>query len=92
MEVAQNEIFGPVYCVIPCDDIDEAIRITNGTRYGLASSIYTNDKDLAKCVASEVDVGAFGVNGGFPCLTSPYGGFKKSGCGTHVWHRGTAGA
>jgi acyl-CoA reductase-like NAD-dependent aldehyde dehydrogenase len=81
MEVAQNEIFGPVYCVIPYDDIDEAIRITNGTRYGLASSIYTSDKELATRVAREVEVGAFGVNGGFPCLTSPYGGFKKSGFG-----------
>jgi acyl-CoA reductase-like NAD-dependent aldehyde dehydrogenase len=81
MEVAQNEIFGPVYCVIPYDDIEEAIKITNGTQYGLASSIYTNDKELAQRVAREIEVGAFGINGGFPCLTSPYGGFKKSGVG-----------
>lgn len=81
MEVAQNEIFGPVYAVIPYDDIDEAISITNGTKYGLASSIYTDDTELAAYVASRVDVGSFAINGGFPCLTAPYGGFKQSGYG-----------
>lgn len=81
MEVAQNEIFGPVYAVMPYDGLDEAIDITNSTKYGLASSIYTDDKQLAAEVASKVEVGAFAVNGGFPCLTSPYGGFKQSGYG-----------
>jgi acyl-CoA reductase-like NAD-dependent aldehyde dehydrogenase len=81
MEVAQNEIFGPVYAVIPYDGIDEAISITNGTKYGLASSIFTDDTELAAYVASRVEVGAFAINGGFPCLTSPYGGYKQSGYG-----------
>jgi len=79
MEVAQNEIFGPVYCVIPYDDIDEAIRITNGTQYGLASSIYTNDKELAQRVAGRSRWGRSVSTAA--CLTSPDGGFKKSGVG-----------
>jgi acyl-CoA reductase-like NAD-dependent aldehyde dehydrogenase len=81
MDVFQNEIFGPVYCVIPYDSMDEAVTIANDTKYGLASSIYTNDMALADDVASRVDVGAFGINGSFPCLTAPYGGVKQSGYG-----------
>lgn len=81
MEVARTEIFGPVYSVMRYDDIDDAVRITNGTQYGLLSSIYTHDQDLAWDVAGRVQVGAFGINGSFPCLMAPYGGVKRSGYG-----------
>jgi acyl-CoA reductase-like NAD-dependent aldehyde dehydrogenase len=81
MEIAQNEIFGPVFAVIPYDDIDDAVRIANDSKYGLASSIYTASDDLAWDVARRVRVGAFSINGNFPCLTAPYGGVKKSGYG-----------
>lgn len=81
MEVAQNEIFGPVFCVLAFDSLDEAIEITNSTRYGLASAIFTDDMELANDVARRVDVGSFGINGSFPCLTAPYGGVKQSGYG-----------
>ncbi|PBC35635.1 betaine-aldehyde dehydrogenase [Rhodococcus sp. ACS1] len=81
MEVAQTEIFGPVYSVMRYKDIDDAVRITNGTQYGLLSAIYTHDDALAWDVAGRAKVGAFGINGSFPCLTAPYGGVKKSGYG-----------
>ncbi|WP_116953386.1 aldehyde dehydrogenase family protein [Jiangella endophytica] len=81
MEVAQNEIFGPVYSVIAYDDVDDAIRIANDTRYGLASAVYTRDDELAWEVAGRIRVGAFAINGNFPVLCAPYGGVKKSGYG-----------
>lgn len=81
MDVVQNEIFGPVFCVLPYDSMDEAVAITNDTKYGLSSAIFTNDMQLAMDVAGRVDVGAFGINGSFPCLTAPYGGVKQSGYG-----------
>jgi acyl-CoA reductase-like NAD-dependent aldehyde dehydrogenase len=81
MDVAQEEIFGPVYCVMPYDSIDEAVEIANRTRYGLSGSIYTNDPALAADVADKIEVGLFSINGGWPCFTAPYGGFKQSGYG-----------
>jgi acyl-CoA reductase-like NAD-dependent aldehyde dehydrogenase len=81
MEVAQTEVFGPVYAVMRYDDIDDAVRIANNTQYGLLSAIYTHDQELAWNVAGRVRVGAFGINGSFPCLTAPYGGVKGSGYG-----------
>jgi acyl-CoA reductase-like NAD-dependent aldehyde dehydrogenase len=57
------------------------VRIANNTQYGLLSAIYTHDQELAWDVAGRVRVGAFGINGSFPCLTAPYGGVKGSGYG-----------
>lgn len=81
MEVAQSEIFGPVYCVIPYDGIDEAIDIANDSRYGLCGSVFTEDADLAADVARRVRVGTFAINAAFPCMTAPFGGVKQSGFG-----------
>jgi acyl-CoA reductase-like NAD-dependent aldehyde dehydrogenase len=81
MEIAQTEVFGPVYAVMRYDDMDDAVRIANNTQYGLLSAIYTNDQELAWDVAGRVRVGAFGINGSFPCLAAPYGGVKGSGYG-----------
>ncbi|WP_257016270.1 aldehyde dehydrogenase family protein [Rhodococcus sp. ACS1] len=81
MEVAQTEIFGPVFSVLRYQDIDDAVRITNNTQYGLLSAIFTNDDALAWDVAGRVQVGAFAINGTSPCLTAPYGGVKASGYG-----------
>src|SRR5246127_5267342 len=47
MRIAQEEIFGPVVSVIPCDDLDGAIEIANGIEYGLSSSLYTKDVNKA---------------------------------------------
>lgn len=81
MEVAQEEIFGPVFSVIAYDDIDDAVRIANDSKYGLYGTIFTSDSDLAHSVAQRVRVGQFGINGTFPKLAAPYGGMKQSGYG-----------
>ncbi|HXV94002.1 MAG TPA: aldehyde dehydrogenase [Pseudonocardia sp.] len=81
MEVAQNEIFGPVFCVIPFDELDEAVAIANDSRYGLAGSVFTRDTDVARDVARRVRTGVFAINATFPRLTGPFGGMKQSGFG-----------
>jgi acyl-CoA reductase-like NAD-dependent aldehyde dehydrogenase len=81
MDIAQNEVFGPVYCVIPYTDIDDAVRIANDSKYGLYGAVLTNDEKLAYDVAYRVRSGTFGINGAFPILIAPYGGMKQSGWG-----------
>lgn len=81
MEIAQNEVFGPVYCVIPYTDIDDAVRIANDSRFGLYGTVHTNDEKLAYDVAYRVRSGSFGIGGAFPMLIAPYGGMKQSGWG-----------
>lgn len=81
MEIAQNEVFGPVYCVIPYTDIDDAVRIANDSRFGLYGTVHTNDEKLGHDVAYRVRSGSFGIGGAFPMLIAPYGGMKQSGWG-----------
>jgi acyl-CoA reductase-like NAD-dependent aldehyde dehydrogenase len=81
MRVAQEEIFGPVTCVIPYDDIDDAIRIANDSDFGLAASVYTADPDLALDVARRLHSGGVAINLAGVCLTEPFGGVKQSGWG-----------
>jgi len=81
-DVEQREIFGPVVSVTPFQDEDEAIRLANGTRYGLAAIVCTNDLSRAHRVAEAVDAGIVWVN----CwmlrdLRTPFGGTKESGVG-----------
>jgi acyl-CoA reductase-like NAD-dependent aldehyde dehydrogenase len=81
MTVAQEEIFGPITCVIPYDDIDDAVRIANDSDFGLAASIYTADQDLALNVARRLRSGSVAINLAGVCLTEPFGGVKGSGWG-----------
>jgi aldehyde dehydrogenase (NAD+) len=80
--LAQEEIFGPVLAVIPFDDADEALEIANGTRYGLAGYVWTNDLRRAHRVADALDAGYISVNG-MAALppAAPFGGWKSSGHG-----------
>ena len=78
----QEEIFGPVVSVTPFDDEREVVRHANGTRYGLAASIWTRDLARAHRVAAAVDSGTIWIN----CwmlrdLRVPFGGMKDSGMG-----------
>lgn len=81
MAIAQEEIFGPVICVIPCDDEDEAIGIANDSPFGLAGAVYTNDADAAYRVARQVRTGTMGQSAPSATFAIAFGGFKQSGLG-----------
>lgn len=82
MKIAREEIFGPVLCAIRFKDVEDAIRIANGTVYGLASGVWTNNIRTAHRVASELRAGTVWVNtyNAFDSGT-PFGGYKQSGFG-----------
>jgi acyl-CoA reductase-like NAD-dependent aldehyde dehydrogenase len=79
--IAQEEIFGPVLSVIPADDEQQAIAIANDTIYGLNASVFTNDVDRARDVASQLRSGTVGHNAFRTDFTIAFGGFKQSGIG-----------
>ncbi len=81
MQVAQEEIFGPVVAVMSAADVDEAVRIVNGTRYGLSAAVVTRSLAAAHAFARGVETGCVAVN--LPTVGwdvhVPFGGFKDSG-------------
>ena len=79
--IAQEEIFGPVLCVIPFSDEAEAIRIANDSPYGLSGAVYAKDLELAERIAAGVRTGQMWINGWGMCVSEPFGGFKQSGLG-----------
>jgi acyl-CoA reductase-like NAD-dependent aldehyde dehydrogenase len=79
--IAQEEIFGPVLCLIPVDDDDDAVRVANESNYGLNGSVLTHDADAAYRIARRIRSGAIGQNGLRMDFGLPYGGFKQSGLG-----------
>jgi aldehyde dehydrogenase (NAD+) len=81
MRIAQEEIFGPVYCVIPYADEAEAISIANDSPYGLAGSVWTSRPEHGVKVASQIRCGALGVNSHTLDMAAPFGGCKQSGIG-----------
>ncbi len=82
MRIAQEEIFGPIVCVIPFDTEDDAIAIANGTPYGLATSVWTRDLARAHRVAGALECGITWINDHHRIdPSSPWGGFKMSGIG-----------
>jgi acyl-CoA reductase-like NAD-dependent aldehyde dehydrogenase len=79
--IAQEEIFGPVLCLIPAEDEEDAIRLANESNYGLNGSVLTNDADAAYKIARRIRAGGFGQNGMKLEFGLPFGGFKQSGIG-----------
>jgi acyl-CoA reductase-like NAD-dependent aldehyde dehydrogenase len=82
MKIAQEEIFGPVLAAIRFRNAEEAVRIANGTIYGLVSAVWTRDIKLAHRLAGEIQAGSVWINtyNGFDS-GSPFGGYKQSGFG-----------
>jgi betaine-aldehyde dehydrogenase len=85
MEIAQEEIFGPVVAILPFDTEEEAIRLANGTIYGLSGSLWTRDVGRALRVARAVETGVISVNSSWSVhLEMPFGGVKRSGVGREL--------
>ena len=82
MTIAQEEIFGPVLCVIPFDDDDDAVRIANESSYGLAGMVFSGSHERSMAVARRVRAGSVSVDGGLTYGADlPFGGYKESGIG-----------
>jgi len=82
-KIVQEEIFGPVLVVLTVDNIKDAIKMANNSKYGLASSIWTNDYDEAYQVSRLLESGIVHINSyGDDDNMVPFGGIKESGLGT----------
>lgn len=83
MRIAQEEIFGPVVCVIPFDTYEEAVEIVNGVEYGLSASIYTNDTGTAFRAMHDLETGIVYINSATigAEVHLPFGGVKRTGNG-----------
>jgi len=79
--IAQEEIFGPVVCVIPYSSEDEAIRIANNSDYGLNGAVFTQDLDHGLELATRLETGTVELNGSPAGPRAPMGGVKLSGLG-----------
>jgi acyl-CoA reductase-like NAD-dependent aldehyde dehydrogenase len=90
-ELAQREVFGPATAVITYRDVGDAIRIANGTQYGLAATIYTSDEQLGREIARRIEAGSVAINTFGPTMTAPYGGRKGSGWGRECGVEGIRG-
>ena len=89
MPAYDEELFGPVAIFIKAVDVNNAVGIANDTDFGLGASIWTNDIENAKKLASDIDSGAVFINGlvkSDPRL--PFGGVKLSGYGRELSHYG----
>ncbi len=81
MAIAQEEIFGPVLCVIAYESEEEAIRIANDSKYGLHAGVLGSDVQRARHVATQLRAGRVVINGMTDDPQAPWGGFKYSGVG-----------
>jgi aldehyde dehydrogenase (NAD+) len=81
MTIAREEIFGPVLCILPYEDEEEAIRIANDTPYGLSGYVSSNDPERAWRVALRLRTGMVHINGAPVDRRAPFGGYKQSGNG-----------
>ncbi|MGW1376359.1 aldehyde dehydrogenase [Streptomyces sp. NPDC002446] len=81
MRIAREEIFGPVICLLPYDDEEQAVRIANDSDYGLSGSVWTADVDHGVDIARRVRTGTYSVNTFSIDMLGPFGGYKNSGIG-----------
>jgi len=80
MIIAKEEIFGPVASIIKAESLNEAIELSNGTKYGNTSSIFTSDGKVAREFRKRIKTGNIGINIGIaaPMAFFPFGGMKES--------------
>jgi len=81
MTIAREEIFGPVLCILPYENEDDAVAIANDTVYGLSAYISGSDPESVKRVAGQIRSGMVHVNGAPTDINAPFGGYKRSGNG-----------
>ncbi len=81
MTIAREEIFGPVLCIIPYENEDDAVRIANDTPYGLSGFVTSGDLEHARKVAKRIRSGNVHINGARPDFAGTFGGYKQSGNG-----------
>ncbi len=81
MTIAREEIFGPVLCIIPYEDEDDAVRIANDTPYGLAAFVTSGNVERARSVGRRIRSGNVHVNGARVDFAACFGGYKQSGNG-----------
>jgi betaine-aldehyde dehydrogenase len=85
IQIAREEIFGPVGLVLPFDDVEQALALANDTRYGLAAYVWTNNLSAAHRIAGSLHAGSVWINGaGAPDARLPWGGLKTSGIGREL--------
>jgi aldehyde dehydrogenase (NAD+) len=88
MTVAQEEIFGPVLTILEYEDEEDALRIANGTVYGLAGAVWAADEEEAASFARRMETGQVDINGGRFNPLAPFGGYKQSGVGRELGTHG----
>jgi aldehyde dehydrogenase (NAD+) len=86
--LAQEEIFGPVLCVIPFDSDDDAVAVANDSAFGLGGSVWTSDESRGLDLARRVRTGTIGLNGYALDIGAPFGGVKASGLGRELGPEG----
>ncbi|MFC8917248.1 aldehyde dehydrogenase family protein [Streptomyces sp. NPDC047821] len=90
MTIAQEEIFGPVISFLRYEDEEDALRIANGTVYGLAGAVWAGDETEAVAFARRMEAGQVDINGGRFNPLAPFGGYKQSGVGRELGAHGLA--
>ena len=88
MRIAQEEIFGPVLCIVPVDSEEDAITVANDSPYGLSGAVWADTDEHAVAAARRLQTGQVMVNGGRFNPLAPFGGFKASGNGRELGRAG----
>ncbi len=88
MRIAREEVFGPVLCLIPYENEQEAIAIANDTEFGLSGAVWSSDRERALKVAGKMRTGQVYINGAEFNVDAPFGGYKQSGNGRELGDAG----